>query len=96
MSTAFIQYIDTHFILTALVKVSHDGTDKQHCVTKNECRIIFHKEMGNKVKYDRLNTNVEFVWLNLKVRSESHSLKKADTHALDVYQHELQIKRYQI
>lgn len=58
--------------------------------------LFFIKKMGNKVKYERLNTNVEFVWLNLKVRSESHSLKKGDTHTLDVYLHELQIKRYQI
>lgn len=51
---------------------------KQHCVTKNECWIIFHKEMGNKI-YQRLNTNVEFVWLNLKVRQDSHSKKRTHT-----------------
>lgn len=78
------------------MKVSYEGTNAQHCVTKNECRIIFHKEMGNKIISERMNINVKFVWLNLKVRPESHSLKKGRHTRLKCYLHELQTKRYQI
>lgn len=37
--------------------------------------LFFYKEIGNKIISERLNINVKFVWLNLKVRPESHSLK---------------------
>lgn len=42
------------FYFKSVSEVSHEGTDKQHCVTKNECRIIFHKERYHTKRYQIL------------------------------------------